>query len=96
MLLPQTEADFSRTVVDLAKTFHWKVYHTWGSLHSAFGYPDLTLVRGGRLIFAELKGSKGKLTEEQTLWLEALKGTGKCEVYVFYPSDWETIVEILK
>ena len=90
------EREFQQQVIDLAHIFHWRVYHTWMSIHSAGGFPDLTLARGNRLIFAEIKSEKGRLTLAQAEWLEILKATGKCEVYVWMPSDWPEITEILK
>jgi len=47
-----------------------------------------------RLIFAELKSSKGKLTPTQEQWLEALKETG-VEAYVWRPADYDEAVTIL-
>ena len=94
-MLPLTEKDFSRTVLELAQTLGWRCYHTWGSIHSAGGFPDLCMVRGLRLVFAELKGSMGKLSEEQALWLKALRETGQCEAYLWRPEGWEDIVRIL-
>ena len=90
------EREFQQQVIDLAHIFHWRVYHTWMSIHSAGGFPDLTLARGNRLIFAETKSERGKLAPAQAEWLEVLKATGKCEVYVWMPSDWPEITEILK
>ena len=90
------EREFQQQVIDLAHIFHWRVYHTWMSIHSAGGFPDLTLARGNRLIFAETKSEKGRLTLAQAEWLEILKATGKCEVYVWMPSDWPEIVKILE
>ena len=54
------------------------------------GFPDLVLVRGNRLLFAEIKSQKGKVTVEQQAWLDAL-GVGLVEVYVWRPGDWPTI-----
>jgi len=33
---------------------------------------------------------------EQQEWLDELEGTGKVETYLWKPSDWERIVEILR
>ena len=63
------EANFQATVIELAELHGWRVYHTHDSRRSQPGFPDLTLVRRYRLIFAELKREGGKLTAEQTAWL---------------------------
>ncbi len=93
-----TEKEFSQQVVDLARVLDWKVYRTWTSIHSPAGYPDLTMVRGDRLIFAELKTDKGKISAAQSEWLEALGGliNGKVKVYVWTPDDFDEIVKILQ
>lgn len=48
------------------------------------------MVKGNRLVFAELKRMVGKLTQAQCEWMEALSGTG-AEVYVWRPCDWDEI-----
>lgn len=53
------------------------------------GWPDLALCRE-RLIFAELKTERGKLTEQQTYWIERLRAAGQT-VFVWRPSDWPEI-----
>jgi len=92
-----TEKDLREQVRDLCRLFGWKMYFSWTSIHSPRGFPDLVLVHPSknRVIFAELKSEKGKLTEEQVEWLDAL---GKCgqEVYVWRPSNWEEIVSVLQ
>ncbi|KKM99442.1 hypothetical protein LCGC14_1147790 [marine sediment metagenome] len=90
-----TEKQFESQVKDLAKTFNWQYYHTWRSIHSPAGFPDCVMVKEGRIIFAELKSEKGKVSEEQFEWLEAL-GKGKAEVYIWRPSDFDKVVEILR
>lgn len=47
-----------------------------------------------RALAAELKSEKGKLTEEQRAWLEALNAAG-IEVRVWRPSQWAAIVKEL-
>jgi hypothetical protein len=90
-----TEKQFTRQVIELAQIFGWRVYHTWLSIRSASGFPDLCLVRGNRLIFAELKSERGAPTPAQKGWLEALKQTS-AEVYLWRPSDFDMIVELLR
>ena len=92
---PLTERDFSRQVIDLARFRGWLIYHSWTSIHSPAGFPDLVMTRKGRLIFAELKRDKGKLTPAQEEWLAALRETA-AGVYEWKPADWENIMEILK
>lgn len=91
------EKQFARIVVDLAKTLGYRVYFTWNSLHSPGGFPDLTLLHAGkkRLLFAELKSSRGELTVEQREWLADLHVSG-AEAYCWKPDELERIVEILQ
>lgn len=91
-----TEKQFSQQVVDLARLLGWKVYRTWTSIHSPAGFPDLTMVRGDRLIFAELKSDTGKLSEKQADWIEALRETGKAQVFLWRPEQLEEIAEVLQ
>ena len=86
-----TETQLQSSIIELATLLGWLSYHTHDSRHSAKGFPDLCLAhpRTGRLIFAELKSSKGKLTDEQIAWRDALS-QGPAEHYVWRPSDWES------
>jgi hypothetical protein len=90
-----SERDFMHQVRDLAKLFGWRYHHSWTQIHSPAGYPDITLVKGSRLIFCELKSEKGTVHPKQQEWLDALGETG-VEVYLFRPSDFERITEILR
>lgn len=71
---PLSEKLFQRQVVELAKIMGWRVYHPFLSKWSERGFPDLTMVRARdrRLLFAELKADKGKLSEHQVEWQELL------------------------
>jgi len=83
-----TEAAFLALVREVARGYGWTTYHTHDSRRSEPGFPDLVLVRE-RVVFAELKTVKGKVTPEQRVWLAALEGAG--EVYVWRPTDWDAI-----
>jgi hypothetical protein len=93
-----TEKQFEGQVKDLAKIFGWKYYHTWRSFHSPAGFPDCVMVRGQRIIFAELKSEKGSVSEKQQEWLDALGNVGDkdVQVYLWRPDDIEEIVEVLR
>ena len=89
------ERDFQNQVVRYARARAWLYYHTHDSRKSTPGFPDLTLVRGGRLIFAELKVGQRKATKAQRIWLDQLRSVEAVEAYLWYPSDWEHIEEVL-
>ncbi len=88
--LTQTEEQFQQAVIDLAKALGWLTYHPHDSRRSTAGYPDLTLVRGERLIFAELKSTTGHLSPAQRVWLAALADAGQT-VRVWRTEDWREI-----
>lgn len=83
------ERTLSDTVYDAAQKLRWRIHRDpyWRPTATMPGYPDLTLVRGERLIFAELKSMKGAVSADQDGWLDALRGVG-VEVYVWTPADW--------
>ena len=88
---PISEAALQALIVEAAAWTGWLVFHPYDSRKSAGpGFPDLTMVHRdtGRVIFAELKSAKGRLTEQQREWLSYL---GKRhEVRVWYPADWSS------
>jgi len=89
-----TEKQWQSQVVDLARHLGWrKIYHTWNSMHSAKGFPDLVMARE-RLVMVECKSETGKLNPDQQEWIEALKQVG-VEVYCWRPSDWDEVVRVL-
>lgn len=61
-------------------------------VQGATGYVDLTMARDGRVIFAELKTEKGKLSPAQEEWRDALEGQ---EYYLWRPSHWPIIERVL-
>jgi hypothetical protein len=93
--LVQPERVLLSQVRSLAALYCWRCYHTYDARKSEPGYPDLTLVRGDRLIFAELKTQRGRLSADQSAWLEDLRATC-AEVYVWRPADLSVIASILR
>ena len=90
----RNEREFQAHVVEMAEALGWLVFHPYDSRRSQPGFPDLCMVRGGRLIFAELKTSKGRLTHTQRSWIMAL-GETAAETYVWRPGSRDAIEEIL-
>lgn len=75
--MPMSEDVLQAAIVDLASALGWLVYHTHDSRRSQKGFPDLVLVRRGRLLFVELKDETGPLRVEQAEWLAVLDGVAK-------------------
>jgi hypothetical protein len=90
------EEAFQQSVEELARLNHWRLYHTYDSRRSVSGFPDLVMVRGHRLVFAELKREQGKPTAEQTKWLEQLSGVQTVSTHLWRPSDWTEIEAVLR
>ena len=89
-----TEKQFQAKLVKEAKKLGWLCYHTHDSRRSEKGFPDLTMVRRDRLLFAELKVGKNEPTSDQQKWLESLVRAGP-RAFVWRPEDWDKIIEIL-
>lgn len=55
------------------------------------------MLRRSRLVFAELKSTRGRVTPEQQAWLDQLPATGT-ETYLWRPADWLSgvIPEVLR
>lgn len=105
LTVPITEAQFQQQVTGAAELTGWWWMHVdrmemngrWrtpitGTLGR--GFPDLMLVnkRSGKIIFAELKSQRGVLSEDQRLTMLKI-GMNIC--YVWRPSDWAGIMEVL-
>jgi hypothetical protein len=114
------EAGFQAQVIGLARVYGWRIYHAPDNRPAGRsgkpqrlaapegrGFPDLVLVKGPRLIFAELKTRTGRLQPGQEEWLEALREVDKAiiqsceyqgpdqppsvEAYLWRPADWGLI-----
>lgn len=97
-----TERELQDAVIDTARLLGWTIAHFrpaktdkgWRTPVEAdgAGYPDLTLVRDGHLIFAELKSKTGRVSAEQQRWIDMLGhvsiGVNRVQVYLWTPDQW--------
>lgn len=60
------------------------------------GFPDIVAVRGEDLWFIELKADRGKLTEHQKTWLDALKRVKRVHVALWRPEHLDQIMEVMR
>ena len=95
-----TEGQFQSWVVDVAKEKGWRVHVTLKRMRKASivadpDWPDLEMLRGPRLVFAELKAESGRLTDGQRKVLEMLNVAGQ-EVYLWTPGLHPIIRSLLE
>ena len=96
------ERELQENVRQLCKSLGWYCYHTFDSRRSEPGFPDLVLVRMGRLIFAELKTETGRESLAQERWADRLGNVQRHNKTVQYqlwrPTQWldGTIERILR
>ena len=91
----QTEKAFQSAVRDYARLRGWRCYCVWDSRNSPKGWPDLVLLRPPRLVVAELKSTRGRLTKEQRETLNMLVACG-VESYAWWPESWSIIEKTLE
>ena len=93
------ESDLQSAVLELAELLGWRTMHQrpgltqsghWRTAVEGMGkgWPDLVLVRD-RLIVAELKSERGRLTVDQQDWIFALTHAG-VETHVWFPYHWQS------
>ena len=97
----ETEAGFTRAVVELARAYGWLCWHPlplrtgkgeWRTgTQGDVGYPDITAVRGGVMVVAELKSATGRVRPEQEAWLSRLAGVPGVVARTWRPKDWPAI-----
>lgn len=92
---PMTEKVVAKSIRAAALECGWKHFHPWLSIHSARGWPDDSMVRNGVLFLWELKGTKGKVSESQQAWIDALAEVPGVDCRVIWPSDLENAYQAL-
>lgn len=101
-----SELDLKRVTMRYALDHGWRRFHPLpavmgsGRMVTPFegepGFPDLTLVRAGRLVLAELKDERGSESDQQQMWSAALRAVPGIEVYLWRPRHWDTIRRTLR
>jgi len=100
------ERSFQDSVAAVAQLAGWRVVHfrparradgSWRTpgAYDAAGFPDLTLARAPRLVYAELKSEHGRLSDAQKEWLALLAQVPGVETYLWRPSDWPALTATL-
>lgn len=83
-----SERQLQRHVEDAARTLGWLTFHTFLSVRSAPGFPDIVAVRGDRCLVIELKRAGASVTPAQLYWLVAFEQVPCIECHVWRPEDW--------
>ena len=93
-----TERELQDWIVAAARLLGWRVAHYraartaqgWRTpvSYDGRGLPDLLLVRE-RVVFAEIKVGRNRLSQEQATWLEVLRDAG-AEAHVWTDADWRS------
>ena len=101
-LQTMSEQSFTNAVLDWAKVYGWRRFHVRNSgargisqVQGDKGFPDLVLVKGSRLIFAELKVGKEQPKPEQLAWLADLGVIGMADVTTFNESPKSQFIPTL-
>ena len=102
----RTEAQLSFHVVSLAERLGWRVFTIRDSKAAKLasrtgpGFPDLLMLKWGRLLAFELKTwrKKSTLTPAQAAWLDAFRSIPGAQTGIWTERDWEdgTIAEVLR
>lgn len=92
-----TEAQLQELVISLARCYHWRVAHFRAARTNkgyrtpvaadGAGFPDLLMLKNGRLVVVELKSDTGKVARRQEEWLEAFYWAD-AEIATWRPADW--------
>ena len=100
--------EFRKEVVKAAKRLGWRHCHAHEPRRDKNGFPDLVMVRSGRIVFAKLKRDakavRDEVTTEQDEWLFALHavqrsveshGCRSVQVFLWCPDDWDEVLKVL-
>ena len=91
------ERHFQASIEELLRLRGWKYIHVHNSQHGVSGWPDIAACRGRRLVLAEIKAERTRVTSEQRGWLDALGLIDTVEVYLWrFPAAWPKVARVLR
>lgn len=101
-LLPATEKDWQRTLVEGFEHFGWAVQHVYlmptknggyRTSTTAVGWPDLVCLRREWVVACEVKGIRTAVGPGQIEWLERFAEIPTGRAWMLRPQcDWQAIV----
>ena len=90
-----SEDDLLSAIIEAAHFRGWLVHHVRNSKAGVTqgdpGFVDLVLARKGHVLFLELKGEVGRVSDAQAGWLGALPSA-----QVIRPKDLDVVLEWLR
>lgn len=99
-----TEKELQSAIVDVLDAYGWRFAHfrpaqaqsgNWmTAMQGHIGYPDITAVKGVKILFIELKSEKGKVRPEQDDWLTDL-ADAYLGVHLVRPSNLDYFIDHL-
>ncbi len=85
-----TEAAIQAGLMSAVTWLGGRVFHTKYAVGSVRGFPDLTVAMpDGRKLWLEIKGPRGRLSDEQVAWIEMLNATETVALVVW--PDWDRV-----
>lgn len=85
------EAELLKRIIHKLNKYGWLWYHPHISVLDNPGYPDITAVRDGDILFIELKSDlpSAKVDPDQKVWHTELRKNPHVEVHLWTPADLE-------
>jgi hypothetical protein len=91
-----SEKQLMEAIRHYAKLRGYLTYHTYDSRRSDPGFPDLICVRGEAAWALELKTEKGRVTEDQKAWIDALNDVEEVRALIVRPSQLDEIINLMR
>lgn len=90
------EKEYQRDIQLHLQRHGWLDYHPRVSFYDRPGFPDIVAIRPPRVIFAEIKTDKGRLSPAQEEYKRQLEACPGVEYYIWRPRDWEMVKRIIE